>query len=82
MTDETSNWAVCVITTPFQFSTNFFYQIGVCRWKNYLSPELVIWQYFEQVWTSLQKIMGVHVQRNPVTLNLDIYYEEEDGSEE
>ena len=37
---------------------------------------------FEQVWTSLQKIMGVHVQRNPVTLNLDIYYEEEDGSEE
>ena len=37
---------------------------------------------FEQVWTTLQKIMGVHVQRNPVTLNLDIYYEEEDGSEE
>ena len=40
---------------------------------------------FEQVWTSLYKftkIMGVHVQRNPVTLNLDIYYEEEDDSEE
>ena len=34
---------------------------------------------FEQVY---KKIMGVHVQRNPVTLNLDIYYEEEDGSEE
>jgi len=26
--------------------------------------------------------MGVHVQRNPVTLNLNIYYEEEDVSEE
>jgi len=26
--------------------------------------------------------MGIHVQRNPVTLNLNIYYEEEDASDE
>ena len=41
---------------------------------------------FTTFWTSLNKFtkinMGVHVQRNPVTLNLDIYYEEEDGSDE
>ena len=53
-------------------ASNFDIFIGVIIFHKKLIP-----------WAELAvKKMGIHVQRNPVTLNLNIYYEEEDASDE